>query len=63
MKSINACKNCHLLTEKNDVCPYCGERVSKRWQGCIIVRDPKRSQMAKKLNITKPGKYALKVQR
>jgi len=45
------------------VCPYCGEKTSKRWQGYIIVRDPKRSQMAKKLNITKSGKYALKVQR
>jgi len=60
---MNAYKNCYLLTEKNDICSYCGEKTSARWQGYIIIRDPKRSQMAKKLNITNPGKYALKVRR
>ncbi len=60
MKPLNACKNCHLITEK-DRCPYCSEQTLKRWQGYVIIRDPVRSQIAKKMNITKPGKYALKV--
>jgi DNA-directed RNA polymerase subunit E" len=60
MKTYNACKNCHLLTEK-DRCPYCSEQTVKRWRGYVIIRDPARSQIAKKMNITKPGKYALKV--
>lgn len=60
---MKACKNCHLIVEKNDRCPYCGEITSSRWQGYVIVRDPKRSQIAKKLNITRPGKYALKVRK
>lgn len=58
---MRACKNCKLLSEKAERCPYCGELTSIRWQGYVIVKDPKRSQIAKKLNITKSGKYALKV--
>jgi len=60
MKTLNACKNCHFITEK-DHCPYCSEQTAKRWSGYVIIRDPARSQIAKKMNITKPGKYALKV--
>jgi len=60
MKQERACKNCHLLT-KNDVCPTCSLPTAKRWSGYVIIRDPKHSQIAKKMNITKPGKYALKV--
>ena len=60
MKILNACKNCHVLTKEN-VCPNCAVPTSKRWQGYIIIRDPENSQIAKKMNINKPGKYALKV--
>jgi len=60
MKNIRACKTCHVLTEK-DTCPYCSLPTSKRWRGYVIIRDPKSSQVAQKMNITKPGKYALKV--
>jgi len=60
MKTLNACKNCNLITEK-DRCPYCSEKTIKRWSGYVIIRDPARSQIAKKMNIKKPGKYALKV--
>jgi DNA-directed RNA polymerase subunit E" len=60
MKAFKACKNCLLLT-KNDVCPVCSLPTAKRWSGYVIIRDPERSQIAKKMNITKPGTYALKV--
>ena len=60
MKNLNACKICHLLTYK-DVCPNCSLPTSKRWQGYVVIRDPEHSQIAEKMNITKPGKYALKV--
>ncbi|MFH1100662.1 MAG: transcription elongation factor subunit Spt4 [Methanobacteriota archaeon] len=60
MKYFKACKNCHLLT-KNDTCPNCSLPTAKRWTGYVIIRDPPRSQIAKKMNITKPGIYALKV--
>jgi len=60
MKVINACKNCHVLTDK-EVCPNCSIPTSKRWRGYVIIRDPDHSQIAQKMNIKKPGKYALKV--
>jgi len=60
MKNVKACKSCHVLTEK-DVCPNCSLPTSKRWRGYVIIRDPDTSQIAKKMNIKKPGKYALKV--
>lgn len=60
MKTFNACKNCHVLTDK-DVCPNCSIPTSKRWRGYVIIRDPSKSQIAARMNITKPGKYALKV--
>jgi len=60
MKILRACKTCHVLTE-SDVCPNCSLPTSKRWRGYVIIRDPEHSQVAKAMNITKPGKYALKV--
>ncbi len=60
MKNIRACKNCHLLTEK-DVCPVCSLPTAKRWSGYVIVRDPAHSQIAQEMKISRPGKYALKV--
>ena len=60
MKTLSACKNCHLLTNK-DRCPNCSDQTVKRWSGYVIIRDPSISQIAMKMNITKPGKYALKV--
>jgi len=60
MKNLNACKNCHMLTD-NTVCPICSIPTSKRWTGYLIIRDPLKSQIAQKMNIQKPGKYALKV--
>jgi len=60
MKQLNACKQCHLLTEENR-CPRCDEQTIKRWRGYVVIRDPVRSQIAEKMNVTQPGKYALKV--
>jgi DNA-directed RNA polymerase subunit E" len=60
MKAIKACKICHVLTE-SDICPNCSLPTSKRWRGYVVIIDPTSSQVAKKMNITKPGRYALKV--
>lgn len=38
-----------------------GTTMSDDWAGYTIVIDPDNSEIAKRLNITKPGKYALKV--
>ncbi len=49
-----------MLTKEN-VCPNCAVPTSKRWRGYVVIRDPANSQIAEKMNIKKPGKYALKV--
>jgi DNA-directed RNA polymerase subunit E" len=56
-----ACKTCHLITTKT-ICPQCKTHsLSDDYSGVIIVFDPKNSEIAKKMNINIPGKYALKV--
>lgn len=57
---MKACKVCHQLTEEN-VCPTCHSPTSKTWQGYVIVQDPKKSRIARRMNIKNAGKYALKV--
>ena len=60
MKNLNACKNCHVLTQST-ICPNCAVPTSKRWTGYVVIIDPANSQIAQKMNILKPGRYALKV--
>jgi DNA-directed RNA polymerase subunit E" len=57
---MKACKNCLFLTEL-ELCPNCGGTLSRDWQGYLIILDHTRSNIAKKMNITKNGKFALKV--
>jgi len=60
-KKEKACQNCGFLTTV-ETCPSCGgTAMSDDWAGYTIVIDPDNSEIAKRLNITKPGKYALKV--
>ena len=57
----HACKSCRILTSKN-ICPNCKKTgVSGDWAGELIVINPKKSVIAKKANITKSGRYALRV--
>ncbi len=56
-----ACRKCRTLTNEK-VCPNCGSNeLSNEWSGLVIVINPERSQVAKTLTISKPGRYALKV--
>ena len=42
-------------------CPNCGGQTSKNWSGLLTIIDPAQSELAKTMNISKPGTYALKV--
>ncbi|MEW6592868.1 MAG: transcription elongation factor subunit Spt4 [Candidatus Hadarchaeota archaeon] len=60
-KKEKACENCGLITSKS-TCPNCGKTaLSDDWAGYVVVMDPENSEIAKRLNISKAGKYALKV--
>ncbi len=55
------CKKCKLFVT-GETCPLCkGNQFGENFQGRIIITDPKKSIVAKKLNITAKGEYAIKV--
>ncbi len=55
-----ACKRCKRIL-KGNVCPVCKDsETTTSFQGIVVIFDPE-SEIAKKLGITEPGKYAIKV--
>ena len=57
-----ACKRCRYITTEA-VCPICkSEELSNRFSGVLIVFNPEKSDIAKKLDIKTKGEYALIVQ-
>ena len=59
--SLRACRSCKILTD-GDTCPICkGKDLSEDYMGIIIILNPESSELAKKLGIEKPGRYAIKV--
>ena len=56
-----ACKNCRLIISEN-LCPECNlKNFSDDWIGEVIMLDVNRSQIAKLIDLKKPGRYALLV--
>lgn len=56
-----ACKQCHRVVGGN-LCPVCKDsQVTTSWKGFIVISDPEKSELAKKLGIKIPGKYALRL--
>ncbi len=62
-KNPFACNECHIiLADGIDQCGSCpSSPVSSDWTGYVVIMDPARSEIAKRLNIEYPGNYALKV--
>lgn len=58
-----ACGECHLvLNDGVDQCPrHPSANVSSDWTGYVIIIQPERSEIAERLKVEQPGKYALKV--
>jgi len=59
---FKACRRCKSLVPREATrCPVCGSTdLTEDWEGVIVVIDLEKSQLAKKLGITRPGRYALK---
>jgi DNA-directed RNA polymerase subunit E" len=56
-----ACRHCMRILEGTS-CPICGTSdLAEEWSGLVIILDPKRSEIAKKLGVDMPDKFALKV--
>ncbi len=63
-----ACGECNMILPEPEnkadpaQCIHCPSApVTTDWQGFVVVMHPDRSEVAKRLNITRPGSYALKV--
>ncbi|MCX8186861.1 MAG: transcription elongation factor subunit Spt4 [Sulfolobales archaeon] len=62
-KPFKACTKCRFLaSQEEQKCPICGsDTFTDEWSGVAIVLDPEKSEIARLLGISKPGKYALKI--
>ena len=64
VKKEKACRACKRLIMDEKACPTCGaNKFTPLWKGRIIIVDPDKSEVAKKLGITTPGRYALQLGR
>ncbi|MCM2464866.1 transcription elongation factor subunit Spt4 [Methanoculleus oceani] len=60
-KVVRVCRECHRVVE-GESCVVCGTaNLSEDWAGYVVIIDPEHSEIAKKMNITMAGRYALKV--
>ncbi|MDI9646390.1 MAG: transcription elongation factor subunit Spt4 [Archaeoglobales archaeon] len=58
-----ACKKCKFINSDVSICKNCGStELTKEWYGYLIILDPERSEIAKRVDIRIPGKYALRVE-
>lgn len=62
-KPFKACVKCRFLVpHEEQKCPNCGsDTFSDEWSGIAIIIDPSKSEIAKVLGISKPGRYAIRV--
>ncbi len=59
-----ACRECHRVqdTEEAEACQSCGSTsLTEDWAGYVIIAHPEESEIAVEMEVTDPGKYALKV--
>lgn len=57
-----ACRNCNFINVDSSVCKNCGSmELTKEWYGYVVIIDPDKSEIAKRLSIKIPGRYALRV--
>ena len=60
-KKVQVCRECHRVVD-GESCVICGTtNLSTDWAGYLVIIDPANSDVAKKMNIKLPGRYALKV--
>ena len=58
------CRDCHTVIEDADAetCPNCtSSSLTEDWSGYVIIVHPEESEIAREMEVTTPGKYALKV--
>lgn len=60
VKRIQVCRNCRRFTTEK-ACPFCkSTNLSTSWKGLVVIVDAN-SEVAKMMNVSEPGRYALYV--
>ena len=60
--SEKACRNCRLIVSEGNKCPSCsGGDLTEKWSSYIVVFDPEKSELAKKIGAKVQGKYAVRI--
>lgn len=55
------CRECHRIVS-GQTCPICGtSNLSSDWSGLVIIVDPEKSEIGKKIGVEVADRYALKV--
>ncbi len=61
MPKPKACKLCNTIVEEGDKCPSCGSKeLTEGSKGRVVILNPEKSEVAKKLNIKQKGNFAIK---
>lgn len=56
-----ACKECNRIVEDASECPVCKNNdLSDSWSGIVVLYDTEDSEIAEKLGIKTPGRYAIR---
>ena len=64
MNKEKACRGCRFIVEEGNTCPNCNETsFTTFWRGYVVIMDPEQSEIAKKMGITRKGKFALRLSR
>ncbi|MDY6776526.1 MAG: transcription elongation factor subunit Spt4 [Candidatus Nanohaloarchaea archaeon] len=57
-----ACENCNRIVESGSECPVCKSNdLTSNWRGLVVIYDPEDSELAEKIDVNTPGKYAVQV--
>ncbi len=61
MPKSKACKICKTIFETGEKCPKCESKEStESFKGRVVVLNPEKSEIAKKLNLKEKGNFAIK---
>jgi len=58
------CRECHRVQDASNEenCDACGSSsLTEDWAGYVVIAHPERSEIAREMEVTEPGQYALKV--
>ncbi len=60
-KKDKACKICKTIFRGSEKCPKCDSKeIKENFKGRIVVINPEKSEIAKKVDLKKKGNFALK---